>query len=262
MEKITLQNRKSQNIIGNLVKPDVNIKGTCVLEHGWSGKKEQDHVVAIQEAFRGAGWQVFNFDATNSFNESDGDFGDSRLGLHYEDMEDVCKWVQEQDWFVGPLAVSGHSMGGYAAARYAEDYPEEVALLAPIAPVVSGKLTTESKEAREPGMIERWKNEGFLVSESSTTPGLIKRAPYAVHEEWLNHDLLPNAGRLTMPVFLLTGTEDESCPPDHVQKLFEAIPHQNKAFHIIEGAPHTYRTEADLKTLRETLGHWLELQTV
>lgn len=258
MWKHALQNRKGQNIVGILAKPAGEIKGTCVLEHGWSGKKEQDHIVAIQDAFTDNGWQVFNFDATNSFGESDGEFAESRLGLHYEDMEDVCKWAQQQEWFVGPLAVSGHSMGGYATARYAEDHPEDVALMAPIAPVVSGKLTTESKERREPGMLAKWKEEGVLVSESSTTPGLIKRAPYAIHEEWLNHDLLPNADKLTMPVFLLTGTEDGSCPPDHVQQLFDAIPHDNKVFEIIEGAPHTYRTEEDLGEVKKRLSRWLK----
>jgi len=126
--------------------------------------------------------------------------------------------------------------------------------------VVSGKLTTEYKERREPGMLAKWKEEGVLVSESSTTPGLIKRAPYAIQEEWLSHDLLPNADKLNMPVFLLTGTEDGSCPPDHVQQLFDSIPHDYKVFEIIEGAPHTYRTEEDLKEVKERLSEWLKEQ--
>ena len=126
--------------------------------------------------------------------------------------------------------------------------------------MVSGKLTTEYKERREPGMLAKWKEEGVLVSESSTTPGLIKRAPYAIQEEWLSHDLLPNADKLNMPVFLLTGTEDGSCPPDHVQQLFDSIPHDYKVFEIIEGAPHTYRTEEDLKEVKERLSEWLKEQ--
>lgn len=260
MEKLTLQNRKGQNIVGLLTKPEDEIKGTAVIQHGWSGKKEQKHIVAMQEAFLENGWQTFNFDTTNSFGESDGDFAESRLGLHYEDLEDVCKWIQQQDWYVPGLAISGHSMGGYATARYAEDYPEEVQLIAPIAPVVSGQLTSEAKERKEPGALARWKEEGVLVSESTTTPGLIKRAPWAVYEEWLNHDLLPNADKLTMPVFLLTGTDDSSCPPDHVQQLFDVIPHQNKAYEIIEGAPHTYITEEDLQSVKEKLSNWLKVQ--
>jgi len=151
-------------------------------------------------------------------------------------------------------------MGGYAAARYAQDHPEEVALIAPISPVVSGALIAASEERQRPGHIANWKEKGVLESESRTSPGQIKRAPYAIHEERLNHDLLPNADKLTIPVFLLTGTDDGSCPPDHVQQLFDAIPHDNKVFEIVEDAPHTYRTEGDLGEVKKRLSSWLQSQ--
>jgi len=262
MERLELKNRKGQKIVGVFTKPEGQIKGTCVIEHGWSGSKEQPHILAIQEAFLENGFQTFNFDATNSFNESDGEYEKSRLGLHYEDMEDVCKWVQQQEWFTGLFAISGHSMGGYATARYAEEFPSEVALIAPIAPVVSGKLTTEAKERYSPGVLQKWKEEGVLISESSNRPGLMKRSPYEAHLEWLSHDLLPKAHKLTMPVFLLTGTKDTSCPPDHVQQLFDAIPEGNKVFEIIEDAPHTYITKEDLEGVRFLLSNWLRQITV
>jgi pimeloyl-ACP methyl ester carboxylesterase len=260
MKKITLQNRKDQNIVGILSKPNGETKGTCVLQHGWSDKKESKMIQAAQAAFLEQGYQVFNFDATNSFNQSDGDYEESRLGLHYEDMEDVCMWTQQQDWFIGPLVVSGHSMGGYAAARYAEDHPEDVAFIVPLAPVVSGALTIEASERSEPGMIAAWKEKGYFEIESVSNPGVMKRTPYATHEEWLTHDLLPNANKLTMPVFLLVGTEDKPCPPDHVKQLFDAILHDNKVFEIVPNAPHTFRTEADLAELKTRLSNWLKTQ--
>lgn len=172
-------------------------------------------------------------------------------------MEDVCNWAQKQSWFVRPFALSGHSMGGYATVRYAEEYPDTVDLIAPIAPVVSGKLTNEAKERFEPGVLQKWETEGVLVRESATTPGLQKIVPYAVHLEWQNHDLLPKAGKISMPVFLLTGSLDTSCPPEHVQQLFDAVPEGNKTFEVIEGAPHTYRTPSDLSDLKARLSNWL-----
>ena len=79
-EKLTLQNRKGQNIVGLYTKPDEEVRGTCVVQHGWSGKKEQTHIMAMQDAFLQHGFQTFNFDTTNSFNESDGEYAASRLG--------------------------------------------------------------------------------------------------------------------------------------------------------------------------------------
>jgi pimeloyl-ACP methyl ester carboxylesterase len=261
MEKITLQNRKGQNVVGLLKKPEGEIRGTCIVQHGWSGKKDQAHIVAIQNAFFENGFQTFNFDTTNSFNESDGEYSKSRLGLHYEDFEDVTKWAQKQGWFVGPLALTGHSMGGYAAARYAEDYPDEVALTAPIAPVVSGELRKAAYLKFDPEDLEEWEKQGVLIKESGTNPGLIKEAPYEAFVEMQNHNLLPAAKKLTMPVFLLTGSEDTSIPPEHVQKLFDVIPGNKKTFKIIQGAPHTYVTEAHLKELKDLMSDWISSVT-
>lgn len=258
MQKITLQNRQSQNIVGLLTKPQGDIKGTCIVQHGWSGKKEQAHIMAMQNAFLKNGFQTFNLDTTNSFNESDGEYSKSRLGLHYEDFEDVTKWAQQQDWFVGPLALTGHSMGGYSAARYAEDYPDEVALTAPIAPVVSGELRKAAYLKFEPNDLREWEIQGVLIKESGTTPGLIKEAPYEAFIEMQNHNLLPLAHKLTMPVLLLTGSEDTSIPPEHVQRLFDAIPGDKKTFKVIAGAPHTYTSEVHLRELEDLISAWLQ----
>lgn len=258
MEKLTLQNRKGQNIVGVLTKPEGDVRGTCIVQHGWSGKKEQVHIMAMQNAFLKNGFQAFNFDATNSFNESDGDYAASRLGLHYEDFEDVTKWVQTQAWFTTPLALTGHSMGGYACVRYAEEYPDEVGLLAPIAPVVSGALRKEAYLKFEPDDLRKWEADGFLVKESATTAGLMKKSPYEAFLEMQEHDLLPDAKKLTVPVFLLTGTKDTSIPPEHVQKLFDAIPGGNKTFETIEGAPHNYVSESDLRELEERICNWVQ----
>lgn len=257
MKKLTLQNRKGQKIVGVLEKPSGEVKGTCVIQHGWSGNKDQPHILAMQDAFLENGFQTFNFDATNSFNESDGDFKDSRLGLHYEDFEDVVKWVEKQDWYVAPLALTGHSMGGYACARYAEEYPEEVALVAPIAPMVSGKLRKEAYEKYDSETLKEWEEKGVLKKESSTRPGLFKEAPYETFLEFQEHDLIPKADRLTMPVFLLTGSKDTGIPPENLRLLFDAIPEGKKTLEVLEGAPHTYVTEHDLKELKERLSTWI-----
>jgi len=166
--------------------------------------------------------------------------------------------VQLQEWFTGVLAISGHSMGGYATVRYAEEFPEEVGLIAPIAPVVSGVLTAEAMERYSPGALQKWKEAGVLIKESSGTPGLMKHSPYEAHVEWQDHDLLPNAQKLTMPVFLLTGTKDTSCPPDHVQQLFDAMPEGDKVFEIVEGAPHTYVGKGDLDQVKHLINNWLK----
>lgn len=258
MEKITLQNRKDQKIVGILEKPIGEIKGTCVIQHGYSGFKEEAHVQIMKDAFLENGFITFNFDTTNSFNESDGKFINATLGLHYEDLEDVVRWVQQQEWFKEPLALIGHSMGGYAVARYAEEFSNKVGLLVPVAPVVSGELSFEAHEYFEPGDLVEWKEKGIKETRSSSRPGIIKIKTWESMKERLNHDLLPNANKLTMPTLLIVGSEDQTCPPSHIKKLFDAIPGETKNYKIVEGAPHTYKTEKDLSAVKNIVSDWLK----
>ena len=256
MQKIELTNRKGQKIVGVLEKPEGTIRGTCVVQHGWGGNRDKPTVQAMKSAFLESGFQTFNFDATNTFGESDGDYEKSTLGLHWEDLEDVVKWVQKQEWFKGPLALTGHSKGGYAVVRYAEEYPNEVSYLAPVAPVISGKLSFEAMEEREPRALKEWKEKGVREYVSEKT-GKLKRNHWFQMEERLNHDLLPNAHKLTMPTLLIVGSKDTSCPEKHTRILFDAMPDGNKKIAIIDGAPHSYYEKPEQEDCISAIKDWL-----
>lgn len=261
MQKLTLQNRKGLKIVGELETPNQEPKGTCIVQHGYSGFKEQPHVIAMKNAFLEQGFVTFNFDTTNSFGESDGKLEDSRIGLHADDLEDVVTWAKEQDWFVEPLALTGTSMGGYSVLSYAENHPGDVSYCVPVAPVVSGKLIHESNQEKDPDGYKKWQETGWLEKESSSKSGVIKRSPWDLMVEYMNHDLLPQADKLTMPILLIGGSEDTSIPIKHLEILFDAIPEGNKTFEILEGLPHTPRKQEQLELLKSTIANWLEKQS-
>lgn len=256
--KLELQNRKNQKIVGVLSGKDTTAKGTCILMHGYSGYKEQDHLIAMQNVFLDNGFQTFNFDATNSFGESEGEFEKSTLGLHFEDFEDVANWVLEQDWFVAPLAIIGHSMGGYAVARYAQENNDTVEYCLSIAPVVAGKFTLEAHKESNPEEYEEWKRSGWLRIISTNGRPRVRNQPWSHMVERLDHDLLPNANMLTMPLFLYVGGEDTTSTPKHVKLLYAAIPDGNKSMVVAEGVPHTYESKTELKHLSTNIDNWLK----
>ncbi len=258
MQKIELQNRKGQKIVGVLNMPVGVVKGTAVIQHGYGGSKEEKHIQILEKVLYEHGFATFNFDATNSFGESDGAYWEARLGLHAEDLEDVVKWIQQQEWFVKPLALTGHSMGGYAVTRYAEEYPEEVDILIPVAPVVSGALSWETHQENDAEGFAAFKQHGYREIVSQRT-GLVRRSPWEEMEERLNHDLLPRAKNITTPTLLIAGTQDESCRPKDIKLLYEALPTNPKnQYREIAGAPHTYRTEEHLQALYEIVDGWLK----
>ncbi len=113
---------------------------------------------------------------------------------------------------------------GICTAFYAEKYPEKVLALAPISTVVSGKLSVEAHKRDGAEDFANWEKTGWKEEESRSKPGVMKRLPWSHIADRLKYDLLPNVSKLTMPVLLITGENDTSTPPDHVQILFEALP--------------------------------------
>ncbi|MBI4090138.1 MAG: hypothetical protein HY421_01930 [Candidatus Kerfeldbacteria bacterium] len=88
-------------------------------------------------------------------------------------------------------------------------------------------------------------------------PGVIKRLKWSHVADRLKYDLLPNVGKLRMPVLLLVGELDEPTPVKHQQLLYEVLPGP-KEVHIIPGAPHTFRDPRHLQHIHRILSAWLK----
>ena len=91
----------------------------------------------------------------------------------------------------------------HAVTRYAEEYPDEVDYLVPVAPVVSGKLSYEAHEKYKPEEFAKWKEEGII--ERVGKDGDVKKQHWFQMEERLPHDLLPKVQRLRMSTLLVGG---------------------------------------------------------
>ncbi len=215
MEKISIQNRKGQRIVILLQRESQ--KGLAFVMHGLSGFKEQPHIEAFAEAFLNEGFSVVRFDTTNTFGESDGNYEDATVTNYYHDLEDVISWASEQSWYTEPFYLVGHSLGGLAVAQYAENYPNRVKGLAPISTVVSGKLSVKTHGKKQ---MKEWESSGYLVEQSKSKPGIIKRLKWDHMVDRLKYDLLINVSKLVMPVILIVGDEDKRTPAKHQEMLY------------------------------------------
>lgn len=106
-------------------------------------------------------------------------------------------------------------------------------------------------------MFQKWQATGWTERESVSQPGLIKRLPWSHMEERLNHDLMKDSDKLNIPVAILVGTKDESCPLEHQQIFFDKL-NCEKDLYIVENAPHTFKSEHDLNELKKYLNLWLQ----
>lgn len=253
MQKITIKNRKGQNI-AVLLDEAKNPKNLVFVMHGLGGFKEQLHIETFADAFKEKGYTVVRFDTTNTFGESDGDYQDATVTNYYEDLEDVIKWAETQDWYKEPFILAGHSLGGISTTLYAEKHPEKIKGLAPISLVVSGKLW---EGLHDIDLLKRWKEEGtWNKGESVSRPGVMKILKWSFAEDIMQYDTLENSDKLTMPVLLIVGGEDKGTPAKHQKMLFDKLIGK-KELHIIKGAEHTFREQKHLDEIKQVFIAWI-----
>ena len=238
-----------------LVEGEENKRGLAFVMHGLGGFKEQPHIQAMTEALLENGYTVVRFDTTNTFGESDGKYEDATITNYYEDLEDVIRWAENQKWYKEPFIMAGHSLGGICTALFAEKYPEKIKGLAPIATVVSGKLSLETDKHR--GIVEDWKRTGWLEEKSISKPGVLKRLRWSHMEDRLKYDLLQAVNKLTMPILMVVGSKDPATPPEHQKILFDALPGP-KEFHAIKGSGHSFRKDNERKELKKIFYDWIK----
>lgn len=254
MKKIFIKNRKGQKLAVIIEKPK-NPKGLAFVMHGLGGFKEQDHIKIISDAFLAKDFTAIRFDTANTLGESEGKYEDATVTNYLEDLEDVIKWSKDQEWYIEPFALAGHSLGGICTSLFAQKNSDKVLIIAPTSTVVSGQLSTETSSHKATD--EEWKRTGWMIRESASKPGVMKRLPWSHMEDRLKHDLLPDVGSMTMPTLLVVGGEDMGTPLKHQQILFDALPGQ-KELHVIEGSGHTFREPEHLEQLRNIFDKWLE----
>lgn len=251
--KVNVTSRKSQKIVV-LIEVANDPKGLVFIMHGLSGFKEQPQIEAFAQAFKDESFTVVRFDTTNTFGESDGKYEDATVTSYYEDLEDVLKWAESQLWFRKPFWLVGASLGAMAVALYTEKYPQNVIALAPISALVSGNLSLDAMGSEK---AKHWKTSGWREKVSISQPGHIKRTPWSHMEDRLKYDLLPQAGKLNMPVLLIVGSEDDTTPLSHQQELLEFLP-GDKELHIIDGAGHSFREKSHLEEAKQVLKTWIQ----
>lgn len=251
-----IKNRKGQNI-DVVVDEAPNAKGIVFVMHGLGGFKEQNHIKMFAEAFVEKDVTAIRFDTTNTLGESDGAYENATVTNYYSDLEDVIEWSRLQKWYQEPFYLIGHSLGGLCTALYAEKHPSKVKGLSPISTVVSGKLSEEAHKEFEPESYDTWQKTGWLIKESNSKPGTMKKLKWSHMNDRLQYDLIPGAGLLTMPVLLITGEKDTATPPKHVEILYKALPGSVQSHFLIHDAPHTFTEPKHIEEVKMLIQNWI-----
>lgn len=251
----TIDNRLGQNLVIVRETPD-KPRGLAFLMHGLGGHKDQAHIRAVTQELGKAGFTTVSFDAANTFGESGGDYAQATVTTYLADLEDVIAWSAPQPWYQEPFVLVGASLGGMCCLLYAERYPERVKAVLGLAPVISGQLSYDYKKARDPKRLQEWQETGWQEKISRST-GRTGQLPWSHMIDRLRYDVLSDAEKLTMPVGLLVGSEDDTCPPEHQRLLYDKLPGRRQLI-IAEGLPHSPKEEQHVRQFGEAVGDLLK----
>lgn len=248
--KIFIKNRDDKNL-AVVVEPGKG--GLVFIMHGLGSFKEEPQVRNQALAFHDLGFTVVTFDVANDIGESEGSHDQCTVTRNVDDLEDVIKWANDQEWYEEPFYLSGHSLGGMCILVYAEQHPEKIKGLAPLATPISGKLTYEADQKE----MEEWKRAGQRIEISNKKPGVVKRLPWSYMEDNMKYDTTKDAYKLVMPVLMMVGDKDAAHRIEHQRVLYDLLP-GDKEFHILKGVPHSVRDEKHLREVKEILTKWVK----
>lgn len=113
----------------------------------------------------------------------------------------------------------------------------------------------------------------YLGDPRIVNDGPVGLARFCTLRSWLSQwsvddarcDAVASGGRISVPVLVVGNTADDACTPSHTTRLYEAVGHDRKRLHWVQGATHYYtgpHGRAHLAEASGVIGEFLgELQS-
>lgn len=189
-----------------------------LLAHGRNGAPDQPQIAVIAETYLARGWAVVAPELPNSIAlPLSGPAEHFTMSVHRRSVAEVWAWAAER-WRGLPMALAGHSLGGFAAAHLApEARPHH---LLGVSPVLSGPLLLAARIEMGPDAVAAMEREVPLMrAEIESEDATVRLAGY------------PG------PVGVVSGAEDGIVPRAHARAYFDAAP-DGRFFGLLPGQHH------------------------
>ncbi len=155
-ERVQFTNDEGELLAAVLETPETGNPRACALfAHCFTCSKDLRAARAISKALADEGISVLRFDFTG-LGESEGEFADSNFSSNVSDIVSAARFLSEEQG--GPSILIGHSLGGAAVLRAAEQLDSVKAVATVGAPAdpehVTHLLSSSEREIEESGEAE------------------------------------------------------------------------------------------------------------
>jgi putative redox protein len=245
-KKVLFQNARGEAISARLDLPaDKKPVAYALFAHCFTCTKNFKAVVHINRALAKEGIAALRFDFTG-LGESEGDFAETSFSTNVADLVSAARYLEAH--FEAPKILIGHSLGGAAVLRAAEQIPSSVAIATIAAPAEAAHLTRLLGSTREE--IER---------EGEAEINLGTGRSFKITREFL-HDLertgmRESIGRLNRALLIFHSPVDRIVGIENACRIFEAARHP-KSFISLDDADHLLSGREDSIYTGSVLAAW------
>ena len=244
-EKVTFKGAFGDNLSAKVDYPETDVKSWVLFAHGFSIGKDLKPIRTISKTLVDQGYGMLRFDFTG-LGESDGDFSDTNFTSNCEDLRRAAGFLREN--FKAPCVMIGHSFGGTATLKVADEIPECKA----VATIGSPCDTTH--------IVHQFADQLEEIEEEGEAKVLLGGRPFIIKEQFLddigNQDIAKEIADLGRALMIFHSPQDRVVGIDNASHIYMQARHP-KSFVSLDGADHLMlKNPADAEYVARVLAAW------
>jgi putative redox protein len=242
-KKVEFGNANNEILSGLLEFPAQKPTAYALFAHCFTCGKDIAAASRIARALVARGFAVLRFDFTGLGN-SDGDFANTNFSSNVQDLVAAADFLREQ--YAAPSLLIGHSLGGTAILKAAQDIPESRALVTIGSPADAGhvarQFACDMTTIEEQGQAE--------VNLAGRTFTIKKSFVDDLQEQNMQH-----VSSLRKALLIFHSPMDTTVSISEAEKLYRQAKHP-KSFISLDQADHLLTNKTDSQYVADTIAAW------
>ena len=244
-QKVSFRGAFGDELSAKLDWPEGELKSWVLFAHGFSIGKDLKPVRTISKTLVEDGYGMMRFDFTG-LGESGGNFSDTNFSSNCEDLRQAAQYLRTN--FKAPCVLIGHSFGGTAALKVADEIPECKA----VATIGSPCDTTH--------IIHQFADQIEEIEEEGEAKVLLGGRPFVIKEQFLddiaNYDIAAEIASLERALMIFHSPQDVVVRIDNASHIYSKARHP-KSFVSLDGADHLLlKNPKDAEYVAHVLAAW------
>lgn len=233
MKKVTVKTKAGLKLSSLIEFPDSESQyPIVVIFPGFTGYKEETHLLDLSRELRGNGIASIRFDY-RGFGESEGILENDYLFSNFlDDGRAIHKYIKSHGIFTD-IYYAGFSMGGQVAAVLASEL--DIGALC---------LVSTPDTIRNTDLGEIWGDTRKPFKKISSKFGKIE-IPFAFYEDNAKCDVVDYISDINCPLLVVAGNEDTNVPSTLSKNIFDRAK-EPKKYVEVENMDHFYKNDADI----------------